>query len=307
MKKILTVGIVVLMCVFVYFALHKNVQDDVVVETTKDDSEVQNAEEIAPETNEVVPEAVVDTTKTILGYSKNGNAIPAYHFGEGKDEILFVGGIHGGYEWNTSLLAYEMMEYFSTNPSAIPKNITVTIVPVLNPDGLMRVVGSTSGFDATDVSKDANIVVEGRFNANNVDLNRNFDCEWSARGVWQNKDVSGGTKAFSEPESIAVREYVDAHDIKAAVVWYSAAGGVYSSNCKNGVLPETEKMTMLYAQASGYPAYKDFNYYEITGDMVNWLAKEKVPAISVLLTNHQDTELEKNKKGIEALLKEYTR
>ncbi len=39
--------------------------------------------------------------------------------------------------------------------------------------------------------------------------------------------------------------------------------------------------------------------------MVNWLAKEKVPAISVLLTTHDDTEWQKNKAGIEALLKHF--
>ena len=36
--------------------------------------------------------------------------------------------------------------------------------------------------------------------------------------------------------------------------------------------------------------------------MVNWLAGQKIPAISVLLTTHTETELAKNKSGIEALL-----
>jgi hypothetical protein len=89
------------------------------------------------------------------------------------------------------------------------------------------------------------------------------------------------------------------------VVYYSAVGGVFSSNCYNGVLPETATLTNLYAQASGYKAYAEFDFYTITGDMVNWLAKERIPAISVLLTNHTDTEWSKNKAGIEALLNYY--
>jgi hypothetical protein len=88
-------------------------------------------------------------------------------------------------------------------------------------------------------------------------------------------------------------------------VWYSSAGGVFASNCHNGILPETLTLTNTFAKASGYPAYNDFNFYEITGDMVNWLAKEEIPAISVLLTNHTDTEWTKNKAGIEAVLKQY--
>jgi hypothetical protein len=40
--------------------------------------------------------------------------------------------------------------------------------------------------------------------------------------------------------------------------------------------------------------------------MVNWLAKENVPAISVLLTTHEVIEWDKNKAGIEALLGHFT-
>jgi hypothetical protein len=149
------------------------------------------------------------------------------------------------------------------------------------------------------------MTIPGRFNDNNVDLNRNFDCDWRASGTWQNRTVSGGSKAFSEPESQALRNYVNASTPTAVVVWYSAAGGVYSSNCYNGVLPETKTITNLYATASGYPPHETFDYYEITGDAVNWLAKMNIPAISVLLTTHEDMEWEKNKKGIEALLIHY--
>ena len=66
---------------------------------------------------------VVDATKTVLGTTVKNNPITAYHYGEGTDELIFVGGIHGGYEWNTVLLARQLMEYLSKNPTVIPKNI----------------------------------------------------------------------------------------------------------------------------------------------------------------------------------------
>ena len=88
--------------------------------------------------------------------------------------------------------------------------------------------------------------------------------------------------------------------------WYSSAGGVYASSCHNGVSAETNTLTQKYASASGYPAYQSFDFYVTTGDMVNWLAKINIPAISVLLTNHTDTEWTKNQKGIESLLKYYS-
>jgi len=71
------------------------------------------------------------------------------------------------------------------------------------------------------------------------------------------------------------------------------------------VLPETRVITNAYADASGYAAYEDFDFYEITGDAINWLAKKNIPAISVLLTTHEDVEWNKNRAGIEALLEYY--
>ena len=44
-----------------------------------------------------------------IGKSVEERDITAYHYGTGETELLFVGGIHGGYSWNTSLVAYELM------------------------------------------------------------------------------------------------------------------------------------------------------------------------------------------------------
>lgn len=241
-------------------------------------------------------------SETTIGTSIENRAIVAHHYGTGDKELLFIGGIHGGYEWNTALVAYELMEYLNENPEKIPEGHRVTVIPALNPDGLYKVVGKEGLFTVADVPTSLAETVPGRFNARNVDLNRNFDCEWKSEGVWQNVKVSGGASAFSEPESQAIRTYVETHDIAGAVVWYSAAGGVFASSCRNGVSTETQALTDTYAKASGYRAYKDFDFYEITGDMVNWFAKQDIPAISVLLTTHTDMEWDKNRAGIDAFL-----
>lgn len=248
----------------------------------------------------------IDETKTIIGTSAQGNPLTAFHFGTGEDELLFIGGIHGGYSWNTALVAYELIDYLAANEETIPANIKVTVIPVLNPDGLAAVVGTTSRFAAAAVPRDQEDTIKGRFNGNTVDLNRNFDCEWQESSLWQNTTVSGGSAPFSEPETAAVRDYVSTNEIAGAVVWYSAAGGVYASNCKDGVLTTTKDLTALYAEAAGYPAKSEFNFYEVTGDMVNWFAKERIPAISVLLTTHSDPEWTKNQAGVTALLEYYT-
>lgn len=244
---------------------------------------------------------LVDESRTILGKSVQGREVVAYHFGTGK-EVVFVGGIHGGYSWNTALVAYELMDYLESNPAAIPAGVKVTVIPVANPDGLQLATGTTSRFTKADVTTSAATRSTSRFNANIVDLNRNFDCDWQREGTWQNTKVSGGTAAFSEPESVALKSYFERVQPAAVVAWYSAAGGVYQSRCGDAQPSETAKLTGVYAQAAGYPSFADFTHYTITGDMPNWLARIGVPAISVLLTTHDSTEWAKNQRGIQALL-----
>jgi Zinc carboxypeptidase len=308
MKNILIGVLVVALIGLVVFVVMRGDSTIVINEPTDENTQVETPTATPPATNETPePPATNDTNEpvTIIGTSVNERDIKAFHYGTGDNEVLFVGGMHGGYSWNTTAVAEELINYLNDNPTAVPKGVKVTIIPALNPDGLMKVAGAIEDIIPAEIPKGAGATIPGRFNGNNVDLNRNFDCAWQTSGTWQNRTVSGGSAAFSEPESQALRDYVEDAKPTAVVVWYSAAGGVYASNCYNGVLPETTTLTNLYAQASGYPAYEKFDYYEITGDAVNWLAKIGVPAISVLLTTHTDIEWDKNKKGIEAILNHY--
>ena len=251
----------------------------------------------------VIGKSVEDRDISAYNYPPNGEAS-----GPDDKRILFVGGVHGAYSWNAALVAYELMDYLAANPSIIPEGVKVTVIPVLNPDGLAKVVENPSEkFTAAEITEPQATQVAGRFNGNEVDLNRNFDCDWQASGKWQSKTVSGGSAAFSEPESQAIRDYVEAEKPVAVIAWYSAAGGVYASNCHNGVLPETLALVNAYAKASGYPAHENFDFYKITGDMLNWLAKKEIPAMSVLLTNHTSTDWAKNEAGIKAILSYYAK
>ena len=304
MKKTLSIGaVIIIVGLGVYFFMQGS-SYSIDKTNTPEDSVIVDDTQNTSSTDEDVTE--VDKEKTVIGKSVEGRDIVAYHYGSGDTEILFVGGIHGGYSWNTSLVAYEAMDYLKANLDAIPQNVRVTIIPVLNPDGLYKVAGTAERFTKADISKSQATQIAGRFNANKVDINRNFECKWKAESTWQDTTVSGGSEAFSEPESIAIKDYVEKNKPKAVVAWYSAAGGVFASSCQNGVLAETKNLTKIYAKESGYPAYDNFDFYEITGDMVNWLAKQKIPAISVLLTTHEDTEWSKNLAGIKGILQNYS-
>lgn len=309
MKNILLIGALLLILIGGAYFLMSGNGDTYEKETTPETiTQVETPESTTEGEPEVTMEEVAEEAGPVevIGASVEGNDITAYHFGEGDTEILFLSGIHGGYSWNTSLLGFELVDWFKANEDKIPEGVKVTVIPVLNPDGLEKVTGSADRFAASSVSSSDTVKVAGRFNANEVDLNRNFDCEWSSTGTWQNKNVSGGSSAFSEPETQAVRNYVSSNTPSAVVTWYSAAGGVYASSCNAaGPSANTLALTNLFAKASGYTAYEEFDYYEITGDMVNWFAKQNIPAISVLLTNREQTEFSKNIAGVQAVLNQY--
>lgn len=237
-----------------------------------------------------------------MGNSAGGHEISAHTFGNGDTQLLFVAGLHGGYDWNTVKLADRMIGWFEANPSMVPESVTVTVIPNMNPDGLETVFDTTeTDFDTMNPPSQEQTVA-GRFNANDVDLNRNFACNWQSEGTWQNRTVDAGSSAFSEPETQALRDWVNSNSPDKAVVFYSAAGAVYSSACNDQPSTASTDLMNTYAQASGYPAEGEFAAYEVTGDAVDWMAKQGVPGISVLLSNHQDTQWERNKAAVEALL-----
>jgi|AntRauTorckE6833_2_1112554.scaffolds.fasta_scaffold11064_2 predicted deacylase len=246
------------------------------------------------------------STSQVIGRSVEGRAIEAITYGDGEIHLLFVGGIHGGYEWNSVLLAYRLMDYLAGNPEAVPANVAVSVIPTANPDGVYDVIGQEGRFTRADVPADEGPLGTGRFNANDVDLNRNFACRWQPTSTWRARKVSAGTSAFSEPEARAIRDYVQTIQPTAGVFFHSAAGAVYGAACDGTIGPATTKLLNTYAQASGYRAVPLFSAYPITGDVESWLTKLNIPAVSVEMTNHTDVEWTKNLAGIKAMLNFYS-
>lgn len=261
----------------------------------------------SPEVTPVAePEVVLSgPTRAVIGRSVEGRVIESFAYGNGPTNLVFVGGIHGGYEWNSVLLSYEFMDYLEANPEVIPNNLTVTVIPSANPDGVFKVTGREGRFTESDVSTDKEILASGRFNANKVDLNRNFDCKWKPKGTWQSKTVNAGSKPFSEPEAAALRDFVLENNPAAVIFWHSKANAVYASECEKGILPQTLDIMNAYSKASGYTAVKSFDSYEVSGDAEGWLASINIPAITVELKTHETIEWGKNLSGIKALFAYY--
>jgi hypothetical protein len=223
-----------------------------------------------------------------IGRSVEGRPLEIYRFGNGPDQRLIIAGIHGGYEWNSSKLANELITYLQANPQRIPADKTLYILPNLNPDGEARMHGP-----------------DGRANAKGVDLNRNFPANWEKNyrrsGCWQERPTTAGLAPASEPETQAVIAFVKDHpSIQAAISYHSAALGIFPG----GLPPDANAIDLAesLAEVSGYryPPMDTGCIY--TGEMVNWLATRGIPAVDVELTNHRDTDFEINLKVLGAFL-----
>lgn len=236
---------------------------------------------------------------TTIGKSHQNREILSYQFKNGPNKVIFVGGIHGGYEWNSILLTYELIDYFTVHPESIPDSVTLYIIPTLNPDGQYRITQKEGRFQADDVIEGDTF--PGRFNAAGVDLNRNWDCDWSEDAVWRNQPVNPGQAAFSEPETQALRDYIFETEPLAVIFWHSAADGVYAARCPELYQPSLE-LAYVYGNAANYPVHEYFTSYAINGDASDWLVTQGIPSITVELKTAKRTDWSQNLAGTLAIL-----
>jgi hypothetical protein len=216
------------------------------------------------------------------GQSVEGRTLTAHKIGNGLLVIMLVGGIHGGYEANTITLIDQFIIHFNNNPLDVLPNITLILVPSANPDG------ATYGRSLT-----------GRFNANGVDLNRNWDCDWSSEAFFRDTPVYAGDSPFSEPESVALAALIN--DIRPSVVlfYHSAANGVYAGDCESGGV--SAPMTEILGRATGYPYGVEFTDYVVNGTASSWVDGLGIPSADVELSSADLTEFSRNLDGVKAL------
>ncbi|MBN1121710.1 MAG: hypothetical protein JXJ17_11580 [Anaerolineae bacterium] len=238
------------------------------------------------------------TTQEVLGRSTGGHPIEAYHFGSGPISVALIGGIHGGYEWNTVLLAYEMIDYFSEHPDEIPASITLTIIPEANPDGIVLVTGHTGRFDPGELAENT---FPGRFNANEVDINRNWNCNWEPVAFIFEIEINAGSAPFSEAETRVLRNFILKNDVTTVVFWHSQMSAVFPGDCDAPHEP-SRAVARLYADAAGYDYLDSFDQYPVSGDAANWLASQDIAAIEVELAERNEVEFEQNLDGVRAVL-----
>ncbi len=235
-------------------------------------SETTNTSEVAPTDTPTPPPAEEDTPELVeegIGFSAGGQPIRLYTLGDGSRVVTLVGGIHAGFAPAGVAVVERAMTHFQQNPEEIPDGVALHFIPNINPD--------------SDLAPGE---LAGRVNANGVDVNRNFGCDWSANATWRGGTINAGSGAFSEPEASALRDYLlDARP--AVVIFYdarSSEGWVSPGECDDSI-GDTQPLAQAYATASGY-VYQMTD--PINGDASNWLISQDIPAFFILLRDYTE-------------------
>lgn len=213
-----------------------------------------------------------------VGTSVQGRPIYGYFYGYGSKKIIFYGSMHGS-EYNTYSTMNRWITELDYNISSIPLDKTIIIIPTLNPDGIANAT---------------------RFNANGVDLNRNFNTGTWTSGTYFLDDYypeGGGSSPFSEPETRVIRNLMITHSPYLTISYHSAASYVIPSNTSLAI-----SLGQTYANLSGYsyvqPGADGAFTYDITGTFSEWAEANGYNSLVVELATFYYDEFSLNKKAM---------
>src|SRR3954471_10347543 len=221
---------------------------------------------------------------------------------------FFLMGVHHAREWPSGEIPVEFGLYLTSNygkdarVTALLKKVRIVIVPVINPDGYIT---SREAFDPADNSGDPGSLISlgesvappggslayRRKNCDGaspdpstpcelqygVDPNRNYGQNWggSGAGTDPNDQDYRGSDMWSEPETQAVHEFSQSHDITTLITMHNFASlvlrppGVHDA----GLAPDEDALKVLgdtMAQDTGYTSEYGYQLYDTSGTTEDW-------------------------------------
>ena len=238
---------------------------------------------------------------TTCGKSLLGKEIFAFVIGEGKKNIVYVGGTHG-IEWLTSLLLLKFTENLASayenesllsgfNIKDILENKKLIIIPELNPDGIEIAI---KGASACGKYKAENYeICKGDFsfwsaNARGVDINHNFNADWyTLRETEKEAGINspspsrfGGLFPESEPETAAITRLCRRIPVEMLITFHSQGEEIFYEYGKN--TPEKAlHIAKMFSALTDYTLVKNEGLYS-SGGLKDWFIEEfKRPAFTI--------------------------
>ena len=234
----------------------------------------------------------------VLGTTAFGRPISTLVIGNGPRKVIFAGSFHAN-EWITSLVLLKFAEDFAAAIVAngniynrpareIAENVTIYMIPMVNPDGVDLVTGAIRQGDdgyglATRIAADyPEIPFPDGWKANllGVDLNLQYPAGWlQAREIKFSQGFTRpaprdyvGRAPLNQTESRLVAEYTRFIDPALVLAYHSQGKEIYWQ-FRDIFVPGAEELGQQMAVASGY-ALADTPYNSSFAGYKDWFIQE---------------------------------
>lgn len=229
-----------------------------------------------------------DQWRLIIGQSTQGRPIEVFRFGIGSRERMIIAGMHGISGADSVALADLLIEHLQANPPLVPKDMTLYILRSLNPDG--EALGQSSS---------------GKFNANGVDLNRNFPenwkSAWESQGCLSSDPDSAGPAPLSETETQALAKFLSARKVQVLINFRSGGQGIYAA--RGGADLKSAALAQAISDLEGFSFPPLDDPCEYTGTLIDWaLTREIQAAVDIAPAVPEDLNFERQLKILNLLL-----
>ena len=212
-----------------------------------------------------------------IGSSVLGRRIQYIKFGNGRKEVFYCAATHAN-EWITSPLLMKFLEnlsksyvnnvnMFGYNPKDLFSNVSLYIVPMVNPDGVDLVTGlitenSWAYSNAKQISNnfpDIPFTSGWKANIEGIDLNLQFPAGWErAKEI---KYAQGfdkpaprdfvGYGPLTAPEAVALYNFTLQHNFNLMIT-YHTQGRVIYYKYQDQTPPNSQEIAETFAELSGY-------------------------------------------------------
>lgn len=256
----------------------------------QEDAKYHNYQELTDELNNLIQQSPSITALKSIGKSHQNRDIWALRISENLDQssqkpaVIFLGGHHArehlSVEMPLRLAQHLLSEYRNGNPQIVNliRTREIHIIPAVNPDGLeYDIENGTYKYWRKNMRPMSRNM--------GVDLNRNYGFKWGTGGSSDNpnSDVYKGPQPFSEPETQAIKNYVNSNsNISILLSFHTFSqlilypwGHKYDSITDANDLAVHKTMAETMAKFNGYTPQQSSDLYIASGDTTDWSYGER--------------------------------
>lgn len=255
------------------------------------DADYFNYREVQSELDAAVAAAPELVSKLTIGKSVDGRDISGVRFNtdakgdepSSKPGIVFLG-THHAREHLSTMVPTLMARWLAANRAKpeVAKLLQardIYFFPLINPDGAeFDIATGQYKWHRKNMRRNAN-------GTTGVDLNRNYGYGWGGGGASPDpgSDTYRGPSAFSEPESQAVKRFVEARpNLKILLSYHTFSELIlYPWGHTNSPIPDARALAAYKAMAqkmagmTGYTPQQSSQLYIASGDTTDWAWGEK--------------------------------